>query len=315
MPENFYIDNGAEYLFADYVGDAIALAGRGNGRIIRAQAYNAAAKPIEAWFHRFEVDHMRHVPGWHGGKLGSPKRPGRGKLPAPFEGGFDALCAIVQGHIQAYNSIHQPYGELGQDSPFDRFEGFVERGWAATVMDPADLLTLFTKTETRIVRQHGISVDGRTWSSAELLQHFGRTVTVKVPQLGLGFNHLWVGDEHGERIGIALPDAEASPTDTRQALHSADRKHQTVSGVRSLKGDVGRNSGSAEIVDLGARRNAASLNAPAGKVSVTPDAAPTFFPKAATSASAYDQEQRRLHDEQMAAVEEMFPDRRPADAD
>lgn len=269
LPEQFYVDNGSEYLFADYLDDALALTGRGaDRRIIRALPYNAAAKPIEAWFHRFEADHMRHVPGWHGGKLGAPKRPARGKLPSPFEGGFDALNAIIQGHIQAYNAINQPGGELGKDSPTSRFARHVTEGWAATLLDPSQLLTVFTRTETRIVRQHGISVDGRHWSCPELDAYLGSTVTVKVPVLGIGFNELWIGDEAGNPLGIARPDVKRTYTDQRQAMHSADRKATTMAAVRALKRQVKAVDVGAEIVDFGAGFPV-PVNPPAGVVSVS----------------------------------------------
>jgi hypothetical protein len=273
LPELFYCDNGSEYLFADHLGDALSLNGRYLGddgrtsRVIRAIPYNASAKPIEAWFHRFESDHLRHVPGWHGGKLGAPKRPARGKLPAPFEGGFDAFVAAIKAHIAAYNSIAQ-YGELKGDSPAGRFAKHVAEGWRATVMDDRDLLTVFTRTETRVVRQHGISVDGRTWSMPELDAHFGSTVLVKIPVLGFGFNELWVGDEQGEFIGFATPDIRLAFNDARQALHSASRKQRTTAATHAMRRKVPDIDVGHRIVALADEQTPHAANDPAGVVSV-----------------------------------------------
>lgn len=290
LPRHFYVDNGSEYLFAGYLADAIALTQRqADGRpVIKANAYNAAAKQIEAWFRRFEEDHGRQILGWHGGKLGAPKRPARGKLPAPYQHGFEALCEEVQGHLAAYNAVHQPHGELGGDSPNSRFQKHVREGWAAQVIDPSQLLTVFTRTETRVVRQHGISVAGRTWSCPELDEYFGKTVTVKIPQLGLGFNELWIGDSYGNTLGIATPDAVASPLDTRQAQHSADRKRRTESAARELQRQVaGRAPAGADIIAFGEARPPVEPNPPHGRVSVgAGDDGRAFYPKAAPDREA-----------------------------
>jgi hypothetical protein len=289
VPENLYFDNGAEYRFSEYLEDMFALVGRYGGRIVKAIPHNAQAKGlIEGWFHRFESDYLRQVPGWHGGKLGAPKRPARGKLPAPFEGGFDLLCDVIQAMVHAYNVTPQPYGELAGDSPNSRFAKFVKAGWAATVLDPAELLTVFTLHDTRVVRQHGISVDGRTWSCPEMDEYFGKTVTVKIPQLGLGYNELWVGDEHGKTLGIARPDEKASPLDNRQAQHSADRKSRTVAAARKLQRDVaGRPSAMAEIIDFGRARPPVEPNPPHGRLSVGGgDDGRAFCPKAAPDREA-----------------------------
>ncbi len=278
VPEQLYFDNGSEYLCGDYLDDAHKLActslvdQKRRSRIIRAQPYNASAKPIEAWFHRFEGDHLRHVQGWHGGKLGAPKRPARGKLPAPFKGGFDAFWEVFKGHLRAYEAIPQN-GQLEGDSPAGRFAKFVKSGWSATVMAPENLLTIFTKTETRIVKQHGISVDGRKWSCRELDGYFGRTVTVKVPTLGFGFNELWIGDEFENQIGIAVPDIERAYNDTRQAKHSADRKRTTAAATRAMRDELPHVDIGVEILALGSGLPIPA-NAPSGKVSVSRTNAP-----------------------------------------
>lgn len=273
LPEQLYCDNGKEYLFADYLEDALALNARNalsNGRerrIIRALPYNAAAKPIEGWFGRFEADYLRTVKGWHGGKLGSPERPARGKLPAPFEGGFEGFCEAFYGLLKAYEHVPQS-GSLKGDSPKTRFQRFISDGWAATIMDPAEVLTVFAKTETRTVRKHGISVDGRSWNCPELDAYFDRVVTVKIPVLGIGFNELWIGDERGDFVGIARPDIEKRYDDTRHALHSAERKRVTTAEVRKLKSDTRSTDVAGRLRGLADESAAFQPNDPGGVVSV-----------------------------------------------
>lgn len=274
IPEKLYCDNGSEYLFAGYLDDALQLNGRSQisgerrSRVIRAIPYNASAKSIEGWFHRLESDYLRHLPGWHGGKLGAPKRPARGKLPQPFAGGFDAFCEAFFGLLRAYEVVPQ-HGELKGISPAQAFDQHVANGWAATLMDPADLLTVFARTETRIVRQHGVQVDGRSWNAVELDAYFDRTVTVKIPVLGFGFNELWVGNERGEFLCIAKPDIERRYDDTRHAKHSAERKSVTTAAARQLR----RDAPDINVVDRLARLTHAygvsEPNEPIGAVSVS----------------------------------------------
>jgi hypothetical protein len=59
LPKTLYCDNGKEYLFADFLDDAMqflvpTVGEPGKSRVIRALPYNASAKPIEAWFGQFD---------------------------------------------------------------------------------------------------------------------------------------------------------------------------------------------------------------------------------------------------------------------
>ena len=142
LPKTLYCDNGSEYLFADYLEDALklnvhiqALTGERKSQIIRALPYNAAAKPIEGWFGRFEQNYLRHCPGWIDDDRMNPARQQMGKLPASFKGAFNSF----QGHffklLHAYEHFPQS-GALEGKTPAETFQGFVDRGWAATLIDP-----------------------------------------------------------------------------------------------------------------------------------------------------------------------------------
>lgn len=301
---------GSEYLFAGFLDDALKLNGRNalNGRssrVIRAQPYNAAAKPVEGWFHHIEGHYLAHIQGWHGGKLGAPRRPARGKLPAPFEGGFEAFCKLFFGLLRSYEVVEQQ-GQLKGLSPRTCFERHVQDGWAATIMEQQDVLSVFCRTETRVVRQHGLSLDGRTWNCRELDAYFDRTVTVKVPVLGLGFNELWVGDAQGEFIGIARPDVEHRFDDTRQAQHSSDRKSAAVAAVRRMQKSLPTLDVADQVLALGTAEPPIAVNAPIGTVSVAAPAgaASAVIPKA-RSGRDRDEEIRARNARQFAAIEEV----------
>jgi hypothetical protein len=164
LPKFLYCDNGSEYLFADHLDDALklnvhiqALTGERDSQIIRALPYNAAAKPIEGWFGRFEQAYLRTCPGWIGDDRMNPARPQMGKLPAAFEGGFDSFQGQFFKLLHAYEHFPQT-GALEGQTPAKAFEGFVKSGWAATTISPEQLLTVFTHPETRIVNQGYISI-------------------------------------------------------------------------------------------------------------------------------------------------------------
>ncbi|WP_395175621.1 hypothetical protein [Roseibium alexandrii] len=193
LPKTLYCDNGKEYLFADFLDDAMqfmvpTVGESGKSRVIRALPYHASAKPIEAWFGHFEQQFLKTCPGYIGDDRMNPKRPALGKLPTPFAGDFYAFKNVLNGLLRAYEVMPQS-GVLKGLSPRQRFEAHVRQGWAATVIDPDRLNTVFTKPETRKVRQHGISVSGRRWSCDELDVWFHDTVTVHIPQYH-GYNAL-----------------------------------------------------------------------------------------------------------------------------
>ncbi|MGI8399858.1 hypothetical protein ACRYWZ_26150 [Agrobacterium deltaense] len=135
VPQFLYVDNGSEYQFADDLEDALRLGTRlmpfnGNkdrNHVIRAKAYNAAAKHVEGWFRQVNQQHFRHIQGWRDDDPINPKRPELGKLHAPFEGGFDAFCDIVYSHLTSYEHMPQK-GALKGRSPALVFKSFVDKG-------------------------------------------------------------------------------------------------------------------------------------------------------------------------------------------
>jgi hypothetical protein len=274
LPQIIYCDNGSEYLFADHLDDALklgvhiqALTGERNSQIIRALPYNAAAKPIEGWFGRFEQQVLRHCPGWIGDDRMNPARPQMGKLPAPYEGGYDSFQGQFFKLLNAYEHFPQS-GALNGQSPAEAIQGFFDRRWAATLIDPADMLTVFTRREKRRVNQHSISVDGRVWTCPELDRYLESSVIVCI-KLYHGFNELLLLDPKGNEIGIATPDVEYDYLDQRGARRSAERKADRNKAILALDKSVPDINVSAETIEFGKRRSPVIPNAPRGLVSVT----------------------------------------------
>jgi hypothetical protein len=170
LPQTLYCDNGSEYLFADYLDDALKLiapilpfTNERKSKIIHALPYNAAAKPIEGWFGRFEQQFLRHCEGWIDDDRMNPARPQLGKLPKPFTGGFESFKNQFFRLLKSYEYFPQT-GNLEGLSPAEKFQEFVDKGWAATVINPENLRTVFTKPERRKLSQGWFQVGSRVWT-------------------------------------------------------------------------------------------------------------------------------------------------------
>lgn len=272
LPKTLYCDNGKEYLFADFLDDAMQLlvptvGEPGKSRVIRALPYNASAKPIEAWFGHLEQQSLKTCPGYIGDDRMNPKRPSPGKLPAPFNGDFIAFKSVFKGLLRAYEVMPQS-GALKGLSPRQSFEAHVRQGWSATVIDSDRLNTVFTKPETRKVRQHGISVGGRRWSCDELDVWFHDTITVHIPQYH-GYNALRLTKPDGSFLGIAHPEEEFAFFDPRGARRSAERNTRRNKALREADRSTPDVDVGAELVTLAQHAPEVVPNLPRGTLTVT----------------------------------------------
>jgi Mu transposase, C-terminal len=274
LPKQLYCDNGSEYLFADNLKDALALnvgihalTDQSGREVIRALPYNAAAKPIEGWFGRFEQHYLQTCQGYIGDDRMKPMNPKLGKLPTPFEGGAKAFQKHFFQLLKSYEWMPQK-GHLNGDAPAQAFQNFVNAGWAATVINPEELLTVFTKPETRAVEKHGIRVDSRVWTGPDLDRYFGRKVTVLIPQRH-GFNELKIlNPDTGEAIGIVTPDVEYAYNDQRGAVRSAQRKADRNKAIRELDKSAPEIDVGARIIAFVERRGEVVPNQPSGVISI-----------------------------------------------
>lgn len=276
VPQFLYVDNGSEYGFADDLEDALRLGTKvipfegqeERNRIIRSITYNAAAKPVEGFFRQLNQQYLRHVQGWIDDDRMNPKRPELGKLPAPFSDGFDAFCRTVFGLLTAYENMPQNSRTTKGRSPAETFRAHVEAGWRATVLDPGQLLTVFTRPETRVVDRHGISVNDWPWTCDGLLEFFGRKVIAHIPKYH-GFGELLITDEHGAEIGIAVADREYGVLDHRGARESARRKSIRNKALTQLDRSVPSIDVGAELIAYGKKHLPVTPNEPDATISVS----------------------------------------------
>lgn len=315
LPENIYIDNGAEYLFASFLDDAMQLTLPGfhgparASRVVNALPYNAAAKPIERWFGDFEKRFLSTLPGWIGGDRMKKKQEAVGRTVAPF-GPFEEFPPAFYGLLRTYE--YSPQGRnsaLKGKSPAGALRAHVEQGWAATVMSRDEVRAACSKTETRKVTQGAISVHGRTWTCDELLRYPHDDVQVRVPAYHEPAELLLL-DLKGERLGIAVPDREYHPLDPEGAKDATYRQKASLDTIRALD----HNSGpviplSQRLIALGQAHENVVPNPPVGTVSFDPANRPA---RATAPRSGEDRtaETRRREAEEIAKVRQKLLDRK-----
>ena len=145
-PRALYINNGNAYNFAEFVDDALKLIDGDRRRfidrvspwaerdssIIRAQPYNAAAKPIEGIFSVLERHYFSTIPGWIGGER-MKKTANVGRAPEPFPGTFEELRTVIASQLAAYGVTPQR-GSLKGRSPRAVYAAAVADGWGMTAV-------------------------------------------------------------------------------------------------------------------------------------------------------------------------------------
>ena len=311
LPEQIYFDNGKEFNFAEFLDDALQLAvpiigsdGR-QSRIIRAQPYNAKAKPIEAWFGHFEQQYLSLCEGYRGDDIVNPKRPALGKLPKPFEGGFDGFRRRFFGLLKGYEHIPQG-GDLNGRSPAEAFAEHVNSGWSAAVAEPDQLNSVFARPVTRKLVGGRFELDGRAggWNCPELDRYLGDTIIVRVP-IYHAYNEVNVYSPDGAFIGVATPQEVFSFGDLRGAQHSARRKKAYFNAIRQLEKSVSDIDPAALIIAHGEEQMPIIPNAPRAVVSATNGArtAKVIVPEG--SVDAGDKAKKRAEAKEIQQLREM----------
>ena len=241
-PSALYLDNGSEYNFAPFVDDALKLVQdiqmRGvNGndrvsRIVRARAYNAAAKPIEGIFGVLEGNYFSGLEGWVGGDRTRKKITNVGKPPAPFLGSEDDLRGQIEGCLKRYH--HSPQkGSLEGKSPIAAYQAGIDAGWQMTAIEEKSFRIAFSEEKVAIVKQGRIQHRGRLWSCDELTSYVGDRVTILVPKFE-GWNRLPLKDADGNVFGFASPVREYGFLETEGAAASHRAAKANVAGLRAI---------------------------------------------------------------------------------
>ena len=280
IPETISCDNGPEYNFAEFIADAMILNSRlaGDPRfanrktVMRAQPYNAAAKPIEPWFGQFEQQFLKHVPGYIGDDRMNPKSPHLGKLPEPF-GTFEEFREVFFKNLWSYEGSPRYGGHMKGKSPSEMFEHWVvNEGWAATTMPEDEFLSIFTKNTPRQLTNQAFTIDGRTWTNRKLDGYLGNSVIVKEPVYHQGFNEIVVHDDQDKFLCVAHPLEKTYYTDPRGAKSTAKRVNRYRSAIREADKAIPDVDVSAEIMAIGESTPKVVPNPLKAIMSYTPDA-------------------------------------------
>ena len=250
MPSGLYVDNGSEFRFADFLADAMHLAGlriyaRGEGGPVkRSTPYEGASKGLlEGSFRNLQQAVFSCLPGYIAGQRMQSKSGNLGRPQKPFPGGFDAFAPIVRNGL-AYHNTNERRGALRGRTPDQVFRAWVDRGWQRIDADVDELTMAFSVDDTRKVRQGKITVSlpgdprGSVSYANDMLGRFeGQTVRVRLPKFqrwpGIPVYAL-TGDMKGQRIGVAMPETTYGYLDPAGAVEAGRRKRLDHAGMREL---------------------------------------------------------------------------------
>ncbi len=232
-PRQLYLDNGSEFGGLDKIIPALSLINRDEGReIIRAQPYNANAKPIEALFARLDRYCFSNMPGYTGPDRTNKKTQNVGRDPVAWLESWESFKSNVGGLI-AYYHTRPIGGQWGGKSCNETFhEKIDQHKWKPWFPKPMALEIAFCKRKSVMVRGGVIKHGGKVWYHAELLKLTPRAeVELLIP---------W---KVGVPPGVILDDGTAfllsedhpyRATDPRGAVESARRKQAYKRGIAEL---------------------------------------------------------------------------------
>lgn len=151
-PRQLYLDNGSEFGGLDKIIPALSLLNRDEGReIIRAQPYNANAKPVEALFARLDRYCFSNIPGYTGPDRTNKKTQNDGREPLPWGDTWESFTHLVGGLIAYYHT--RPIGGQWQGKSCNQtFAEKVSGGWRPTFPRPMALEIAFCDRKTVMVR-------------------------------------------------------------------------------------------------------------------------------------------------------------------
>ncbi|MEW5790007.1 MAG: helix-turn-helix domain-containing protein, partial [Pseudomonadota bacterium] len=275
MPRRLYLDNGSEYswsLMLDAwmeltrltrgafggVWDA-PMAAEHYGIVTRSIPFKPRAKLIEGAF-----ANLLNFMGWHPAFSGSDRMRkkvaslGRGVQPVPVED----LKGFLAQAVAAYNATPQQ-GHLGGMSPAEKMAQFIAEGFAPYQADAEALSFAFGETHDVRCRMGQVRVGGWTYYHKNLIAYDGEKLTVRWPRHAPDVAYCF----HGARlVAVAAPlpvFAWGDPEGAKFAARLAAEARQVVEVMRGqvawldpreLLGEFARLGGSAQVVELAARK-------------------------------------------------------------
>ena len=248
IPKEFYLDNGSEYSALSAAMSRLAVLSERTFGLTLAKPYSPTSKgSIEGLFHVLE-DVFKGLPGWIGGRRDNKKSANKGKVVAPYSKGPAQLVEDIHACVAIYNSRPQSAGSrIAGMSPKEVYEmkalskGFRPRHFSELAFD----LT-FSKTDTKIVRQSAVKIDGRNYNGDYLHGLMpGEKVEVLLP-LRRGLDHAWVNVP-----GCDPQLIEAAPIfaygDRAGAKHQSALEGKSNRAVAALRRDIDPNISTFEL--------------------------------------------------------------------
>lgn len=249
-PQNFYLDNGAEFSWPSIATDLARVAPRSllvdittdvaeRAGLTLARPYNPQAKgSLEGFFGQLVRRWLPGLSGFIAGdRLAKPTHQ-QGKAPIPAKGGFPAVAAAFETVLDAYHATVQRSGHLKGRSPNDAIAAWIARGWRATTIARAGIDFAFSKVLKRFVRQGEVTIEGRRYTHPELLPlgGTGQAVLVRLPLIG-DRRRVYLVDETGERLIGEAEEVLSVPFDAVDgAISQSRRAGETKRQVRALEG-------------------------------------------------------------------------------
>lgn len=163
LPRQLYLDRGSEFRGLDKIIPAISRLNEEEGReIIRAQPYNAQAKPIEPLFARLDRYCFSSMPGYTGGDRVNKKTQNDGREPDAWEGTFESFCSTAGGLIAVYHD-RRVGGQWGNRSPNEVFQAKVNDGWRPVHAQDFALEIAFCDRKTVPLRKFGVQYKSKRY--------------------------------------------------------------------------------------------------------------------------------------------------------
>ena len=234
LPHQLYLDNGSEFGGLDKITPALALLRGDDGQtIVRAQPYNASAKPIEPLFRRLDIYCFASMTGYTGPNRMDKRTQNVGKAPQAYTGSWEAFCEEV-GMLIAY--YHQKkVGGQWNASPDQVFRAKLDH-WRPTFARPLALEMAFCDSDSRQLRKEGVSYKGARYHHPELLNvAIGTTLDLLIP---------W---QREKAPIVTLPgrppfqlqaDFHYAANDTAGSIESSSRKRAYLKGVAARDREV-----------------------------------------------------------------------------
>ncbi|NEX47731.1 transposase [Pseudotabrizicola algicola] len=163
IPQEYYLDNGGEYSALAGAMQRLSVVAEIDHKVTLAKPYSPTGKGgIEGLFNIFEGI-LKGLPGWIGGDRTNKKTVNKGKVVEPYRKGLAQLEQDIRDAVAIYNSRPQSAGSrLAGLSPKQMLEAKIKAtGFHPRNPDAETFDLIFSQSDTRMVRQGCINVDGR----------------------------------------------------------------------------------------------------------------------------------------------------------